>query len=212
MNQPLPFPLPYAPSALQPVISENTVMLHDQIAAGYAAKFPVIQAGVPAAVSQGELALREQLRTLSFQGSGYTLHNVYFSNMIAPGTGGTPGATTQSMVAQRFSSMNDFQKAFINAANAVEGPGWAVFGWLPATSSSYLLQCEEHNNKTIWGIIPILVLDVWEHAYILDYGATRAQYTTAWWSLINWQDVENRAIAAIQTGSMPMIAPPASAG
>lgn len=206
MSQSLAFPLPYAPNALQPVISEQTVLLHDQLAAGYATRFPTLQAGVPAAVTQGEPALREQLRTLSFQGSGYTLHNVYFANMTAPGTGGLPGPETERLVARMFSSMADFQRALIMAANAVEGPGWAVFGWLPATSSPYLLQCEEHNNKTIWGIIPILVLDVWEHAYILDYGANRAGYTAAWWSLINWRDVESRAVFATQSGRMPMLA------
>ena len=121
VNQPLPFPLPYPANALEPVLSQRTVALHDSLAAGYMRQFPVVQSGVPAAVLSGEQALREQLRTLSFQGSGYVLHQVYFSNMTAPDIGGAPGPVTRQMIAQLYPSVPDFQKAFITAANAVEG-------------------------------------------------------------------------------------------
>lgn len=204
MEQTLPFPLPYAVTALEPVISAAMLSLHDTLAAGYASTFPKIAAGVPAAVAQGDLPLREQLRTLSFQGSGYVLHNVYFANMAPAGQGGAPGPATQRLIAQLYPSMTAFQNAFLAAGNATEGPGWAILGWLPATSQPYILQCEEHNNKTIWGVIPILVLDVWEHAYLLDYGTNRAAYTAAWWQLINWEDVEYRVTMAMQ-GKLPML-------
>lgn len=204
MNKSLPFQLPYAANALEPIISEKTVLLHDSLAAGYANQFPQVQAGVPAAVTQGQMPLREQLRTLSFQGSGFVLHNVYFANMAPPGTGGVPGTMTMRLINSQYPDLVSFQKALLTAANAVEGPGWAIFGWLSATSKAYLLQCEEHNNKTIWGIIPILVLDVWEHAYLLDYGSNRSAYTAAWWNLIDWQDVEQRVNLAMQ-GRFPML-------
>ncbi|MCL1963735.1 MAG: superoxide dismutase, partial [Firmicutes bacterium] len=198
MEQTLPFPLPYAADALEPIISQRTMELHDALAAGYANNFPAAQAGVPAAVNQGEQSLREQLRTLSFQGSGYVLHNVYFANMAPAGSGGAPGPNTMRLVTQQYPSLTAFQHTFLGAGNAAEGPGWAVWGWLPATSKPYILQCEEHNNKTIWGIIPMLVLDVWEHAYLLDYGSNRAAYTAGWWQLINWDDVEYRVTMALQ--------------
>lgn len=201
------FPLPYAPDALEPVLSKQQILLHASLAEGYVNQFPVIQAGMASASKGSAMAFREQLRTLSFQGSGYVLHNIYFANMTEPDTGGAPGATTMELITQIFPSLADFEQAFLGAANAVEGPGWAVFGFLPATSKAYLLQCEEHNNKTIWGIIPILILDVWEHAYLLDYGTNRATYTAAWLKLINWKDVESRANYAVQNGQMPMIAP-----
>lgn len=204
-NQALPFRLPYPVNSLEPIISTQTMQLHDTLAAGYVQDFPVIQSGVPGAVAQGTLPLREQLRTLSFQGSGYVLHNVYFANMAPLGTGGAPGPETQRWIQMLYPSMDAFKTAFLAAANAVEGPGWAILGWLPATASPYILQCEEHNNKTIWGIIPALVLDVWEHAYILDYGANRAAYTAAWWNLINWADVEYRVKLAME-GKLPMMA------
>ncbi len=204
MSQTLPFPLPYAPNALEPVISEQTMTMHDALAAGYAQQFPALQTGVPNAVAQGAMPLREQLRSLSFQGSGYVLHNIYFANMTSPGKGGSPGDSTRTMISSLYPDVASFQNAFLAAANAVEGPGWAVMGYLPATSRPYILQCEEHNNKTIWGIIPILVLDVWEHAYLLDYGTNRAEYTKAWWQLINWTDVEQRVQAAMQ-GKMAML-------
>lgn len=205
MNQTNLFRLPYPTNALEPIISEKALTLHETLAAGYNKKFPVMQAGVAGAVSQGEMALREQLRSLSFQGSGYVLHNVFFANMAPEGTGGSPGASTQQLLLRQFPSMNAFQTTFLSAANATEGPGWAVWGWLPATESAYVIQMEEHNNKTIPGIIPMLVLDVWEHAYLLDYGTNKAAYTAAWWKLVNWQDVEYRVNMARQ-GNMPMLA------
>lgn len=205
MNSTIPFRLPYPPNALEPVLSEKQMLLHDNLAAGYVKNFPAMQAGVASAASQGEMALREQLRSLSFQGSGYVLHNVYFANMAPVGTGGSPGPNTQQLLSRQFPSINAFQTTFIDAANATEGPGWAVWGWLPATSSAYVLEMEEHNNKTIAGIIPILVLDVWEHAYLLDYGTNKAEYTAAWWKLVNWQDVEYRVDMAMQ-GKLPMLA------
>lgn len=202
--QTLPFALPYAANALEPVLSEKAIRLHDTLAAGYTQQFPIIQAGVPATVPQGAMPLREQLRTLSFQGSGYVLHNIYFANMISPGAGDSPGQATTQLIGMLYPSIDAFKTAFLAAANAVEGPGWAILGWLPATEQPYLLQCEEHNNKTIWGFLPLLVLDVWEHAYYLDYGTNRAEYTRAWWQLINWDDIEYRVNAAMQ-GMMPML-------
>ncbi len=202
--RPAPFQLPYAPNALEPVLSQSAVLLHTSLAEGYARGFPETQAGVPAAAEQGGPPLREQLRTLSFQGSGYVLHSVYFANMTSPGQGGSPGSATMRLISETFRDLAAFSRAFLNAANAVEGPGYAIYGWLPATSRAYLLQCESHNNKTIWGFIPLLVLDVWEHAYLPDYGTDRAAYTAAWWQLVNWPDVEYRAAMAM-AGKLPML-------
>lgn len=205
MNQvPTPYPLPYALNALEPVISEKTMQLHVSLALGYQTNFPIVASGVPQAVAQGAMPLREQLRTLSFQGSGDVLHNIFFANMAPLGKGGQPGEATMELIRMLYPSMDAFRTAFLKTAGAVEGPGYAILGWLPATNQPYILMSEEHNNKTIWGIIPILVLDVWEHAYILDYGTDRTAYVDAWWKLIDWYDVEFRVNAAMM-GKLPML-------
>ena len=110
--RPAPFQLPYAPNALEPVLSQSAVLLHTSLAEGYARGFPETQAGVPAAAEQGGPPLREQLRTLSFQGSGYVLHSVYFANMTSPGQGGGPGSATMRLILETFRDLAAFQRAF----------------------------------------------------------------------------------------------------
>lgn len=80
---------------------------------------------------------------------------------------------------------------------AFNGSGWGVLVWNPAWQRVEILQAEKHEDLTQWGSTPILVADVWEHAYYLDYQNKRAQYLDSWWNLVNWADVERRLALAI---------------
>jgi len=193
------YELPYDLNALEPVISRETLTLHTNLAQGYAVNFPKIIAGIPEANAAGTPQLQCQLRQQAFQGSGWELHGVYFQNMTSPGMGGEPGPLTQQAITQCFGSWESFPSLFQNAAKAVEGPGWTVLGYHREAGRLLLLNAEKHQQMTVWGVLPVLVLDVWEHAYWLDYHTDRAAYCKAWWSLINWKDVEYRLAAAMRT-------------
>ena len=94
-------------------------------------------------------------------------------------------------------SFNSFKEQFKNAAAKVEGSGWGILIWQPQWMRVEILQAEKHQNLTQWNGIPILVCDVWEHAYYLDYQNDRNKYIDSWWNLINWYEVEKRLISAV---------------
>lgn len=102
-------------------------------------------------------------------------------------------------IVKYFGSVSVFQEQFSSAAEKVEASGWAVLVWQPAWGRMEILTAEKHQNLTQWGGIPILVLDVWEHAYYLDYQYRRGDYIKAWWQLVNWYEAESRLLWAMQT-------------
>jgi Fe-Mn family superoxide dismutase len=91
-----------------------------------------------------------------------------------------------------FGSFDAFKKQFSAAAVAVEGSGWALLCWNPLFGKLEILTAEKHQNLTQWGATPLLVLDLWEHAYYLQYQNKRAAFIEAWWNLVNWDDVNAR--------------------
>ena len=124
--------------------------------------------------------------------------------MAPEGAGGQPGSRTVSHVNQYFGSMDAMKNQFIEATKKVEGSGWCILTWQPTWGRLEILQCEKHQNLTQWSGIPILVCDVWEHAYYLDYQNKREDYVNSWWQLINWNEVERRLTAAIR-GQVPLV-------
>jgi Fe-Mn family superoxide dismutase len=88
------------------------------------------------------------------------------------------------------------QAQFTAAAKAVKGSGWGILAWEPLGQRTIVMAAEQHQNLTIWGVAPLLVLDVWEHAYYLKYQNDRAAYIKAWWNVVNWDAVSERLEAA----------------
>jgi len=97
-----------------------------------------------------------------------------------------------------------FVNQFSSAAEQVEGSGWVLLTWQPAWRRLEILTIEKHQDLYQAGGIPILVLDVWEHAYYLDYQNRRRDYIQGWWQLVNWHEVERRLLLALQ-GYIPLI-------
>lgn len=199
-------PLPYPYDALEPVISENALRIHhDKHHKAYVD-----------GLNRAELALVEARRAndyeyikywenqLAFNGSGHILHSIFWTNMAPIGAGGRPGLATSAQIDLYFGSFGNFKEQFIQAAEKVEASGWEILTWHPAWRRMELLQCEKHQNLTQWSGIPILVCDVWEHAYYLDYQNRRREYIDRWWSLINWDDVEKRLLLAFR-GQVPIV-------
>ncbi|MCL6478905.1 MAG: superoxide dismutase [Peptococcaceae bacterium] len=198
-------PLPYPYNALEPVISSTTLTIHhDKHHQAYVTGLNTAELKLVEARQKRDFSLVAHWeRELAFNGSGHILHSIYWTIMAPVGQGGQPGVHTQNQIIGYFGSFPAFQEQFSAAAEKVEASGWAVLIWQPAWGHMEILTAEKHQNLTQWGGIPILVLDVWEHAYYLDYQNRRGDYVKAWWQLVNWREVERRLLWSFQ-GQMPL--------
>jgi len=186
--------LPYKYNALEPVISEQIMTLHhDKHHAAYVnganAALEKLYKGRPAGL-QG-VDVKAILRDLAFNASGHSMHSIFWPNM-KPSGGGKPGGKLVDQINKDFGSFDSFKLQFGNAAKTVEGSGWGILAYDQLSDQLLTLQAEKHQNLTAQATVPILVLDVWEHAYYLQYKNDRAAYVDKWWDVVNWSDVENR--------------------
>lgn len=190
-------PLPYAYDALEPYYDEPTVRLHhDKHHAGYVAGLNKAEEQLAAARAAGDYALiKHWERELAFHGSGHILHTLFWENMTPQG-GGQPSGELATQIAQDFGSFDAFKAQFTAAANAVEGSGWCLLGWAPTFGKLVVLQIEKHQDLSVWGVVPLLIVDVWEHAYYLKYQNRRADWLSNWWNIVNWADVARRFAGA----------------
>ncbi len=194
-------PLPYDYSALEPHIDEQTMRLHhDKHHLAYVNGLNAALEKLEAARASGDFALTKHWsREAAFHGSGHLLHTIFWPNMAPAGNGGggEPSGELAAQVAKDFGSFAAFKAHFSAAANQAEGSGWALLVWEPVAGQLEVLQSEKHQNLTQWGVRPLLVLDVWEHAYYLKYQNNRAAYVEAWWNVVNWSDVAERFKATV---------------
>jgi len=192
MNHSLP-ELPYSYNALEPHYNEQTVRLHhDAHHNAYVKGLNQAETRLAEARKAGDFALvKHWERELAFHGSGHILHTLFWENM-SPHGGGTPEGPVASQIEKDFGAVSSFQKQFTAAAAAVEGSGWALLCWHERFNRLFILTSEKHQNLTVWGAQPLLVLDVWEHAYYLQYQNKKADYIEAWWKLVNWDDVNRK--------------------
>lgn len=199
-------PLPYPYNALEPVIGEQTLRIHhDRHHKSYVDGLNRAELYLVEARKTDDMELIKYWENeLAFNGSGHILHSIYWTIMAPIGTGGQPGLRTVSHVNQYFGNFDAMKNQFIAATEKVEGSGWGILTWQPSWGRLEILQCEKHQNLTQWSGIPILVCDVWEHAYYLDYQNRRPDYVNAWWQLINWNEVERRLTEAMR-GQVPLV-------
>lgn len=193
-------PLPYPYDALEPVIREEALRIHhDRHHKAYVDGLNRAELALVEARGSNDYAyVKYWENQLAFNGSGHILHSIFWTNMAPLGARGQPGIATATQIKLYFGDFSNFKAQFIEAAEKVEASGWAILVWHPAWRRLELLQCEKHQNLTQWSGIPILVCDVWEHAYYLDYQNRRREYLEKWWSLINWDDVERRLLLAFR--------------
>ena len=130
-------------------------------------------------------------KDLSFFGSGAILHGMFFENM-GPAIPTSPSVGLMEQINRDFGSYEAFKKQFIESSKVVEASGWNLLVWVPKFNRLEILQCKKHQNLTLWGCMPLLVLDMWEHSYFLQYKANRAEYITAFWNILNWNIVNKR--------------------
>ena len=189
--------LPYAYDALEPHIDEQTMHLHHDIHhKGYVDGLNKALDMLAAARESGDFGLvKHWEREAAFHGSGHFLHSIFWENM-GPNKGGEAQGELRAQIEKDFGSFEAMRKQFSAAATAVEGSGWALLVWEPNAGQLEVLTSEKHQNLTQWGVAPLLVLDVWEHAYYLKYQNRRAAYVEAFWNIVNWDDVADRLAAA----------------
>lgn len=192
-------PLPYAYNALEPVIDAKTVELHYSAHhKGYVTNANKAEEGLAKARETGDYALiKHYEKELAFNLSGHMLHTIYWSN-LSP-TGGEPSGALLAAIVRDFGSLNNLKAQMGAATSAVEASGWGILGYLPATGKLLVLQCENHQKLSVWGIIPLLVIDVWEHAYYLNYQNRRADYIANIPKILNWITIAARYEVAVAT-------------
>lgn len=185
--------LPYPYDGLEPVISEEIMRLHHtKHHQSYVDGLNKAELKLREARSTGDFSLiKHWSRELAFHGSGHYLHTIFWNNM-SPNGGGKPSGKLLQEIEKYFGSFEAFKLQFTEAAKAVEGVGWAILVWSPRARHLEILQSERHMLLTQWDTIPLLVLDVWEHAYYLQYKNNRGEYIRKWWDIVNWKDVEER--------------------
>ncbi|PTM58555.1 superoxide dismutase [Desmospora activa] len=186
-------PLPYPYDALEPYIDTKTMHLHhDEHHKSYVDGLNKAEKMMAKARQTGDFDLiKHWEREASFNGAGHYLHTLFWE-IMSPNGGGKPTGKLAQQIQQDFGSLDAFKKHFSSAANKVEGGGWALLIWSPRSHRLEILQAEKHNNLSQQDQVPLLALDVWEHAYYLKYPNKRKEYIKAWWHVVNWPAVDQR--------------------
>lgn len=187
-------PLPYAYDALEPYISKQIMELHhSKHHQSYVDGLNNAEQKIYIEKSNSEL--KHWLREQAFHGSGHYLHSIFWKNMT-PNSTKEPIRQIKKQIETDFGSWHNFKKLFTEAANTVEGVGWAILFYSPKTNRLGIQTIEKHQLFSVSNTIPLLVLDVWEHAYYLQYHTEKGKYIDNWWNVVNWEDVNRRFINA----------------
>jgi len=188
--------LPYDHKALEPLYDARTLEIHHtKHHAGYVKGLNTTLDKLAAARKSGDYgAVTALSRDLAFHGSGHVLHCLFWNSMT-PGGSKTPEMLAVAMK-DSFGSVEAGQAQFAAATKAVEGSGWGVLAYGPVSDKLFILQCEKHQNLAVWGVVPLLVCDVWEHAYYLLYQNRRPDWVDAFMKLANWEFAAQRLAEA----------------
>jgi Fe-Mn family superoxide dismutase len=187
--------LPYSYKALEPHISEEQLRIHhDKHHQAYVNGANVILEKLDKAREEdADLDMKSILKTLSFNIGGHLLHSLFWSGMAPAGKGGgAPGGGLGDSLEGEFKSLERFKKEFLQAAVSVEGSGWAALALCEKTHRPVVMQIEKHNTNLYPTSKIIMVLDVWEHAYYLDYRNERGRFIEAFWNIVNWDEADKR--------------------
>lgn len=187
-------PLPYSYESLEPTIGSQTVKLHhDKHQAGYVKGWnETVERLDRSRAKMSDGSLRDSYRSLAFNGAGVILHELYWDNLCPVGQSPAPSRAFVNAVTRDFGSFERMTHEMAGVGTAIRGSGWAVLAWVPAFQRMTILPVSEHQDNWIPGAIPLLVLDVWEHAYYLDYQSARNEYLNMIWNNVDWGVVSRR--------------------
>jgi Fe-Mn family superoxide dismutase len=138
--------------------------------------------------------------TLAFNLAGHANHVVWWK-ILSPEGGDKPTGELGQAIDDAFGSWDKFQAQFTAVATTIQGNGWAALSWDPIGKTLITQQLKDHHNNLILSTIPILLVDVWEHAFYLDYKNVKADYVKALWNIYNWAEVSKRFDNAVAGGN-----------
>ena len=185
--------LPYDPAGLEPHLSARILELHHgKHHAAYVTGANRALERLAETRATNDFALITMLeKDLAFNVSGHVLHSVYWTN-LSPSGGGEPTGELRSAVDDTFGGFDAFRAQLSAAAKAVQGSGWALASWDPFGRRIVVQQVYDHQGNHGQGTVPLLAIDVWEHAYYLQYENRRPDYVDAIWDIVDWANVADR--------------------
>jgi superoxide dismutase, Fe-Mn family len=190
--------LPYTKNFLEPYMDEETVHLHYTFHHGGAVK------GANKDLQMIRKALDENnvetldywTKKLSYHLSSHILHTIFWTNLSNKKT--DPAGVLLQKIEKDFGSYDKLKLFIAKTSKDVDGNGWGILGYQPYTDKLTVLQCENHEKLTQWGVIPLLVIDVWEHSYYLKYRNRRAEFVDNLFGILNWDNVAQRYDTALK--------------
>jgi len=147
-----------------------------------------------------DVDVKATLKELSWNIGGHLLHSMFWANMAPAGKGGggKPTGALAEAIEKEFGGFERFKKEFTQAAASVEGSGWAALTLCRQTHRPLIMQVEKHNTNVYPAYRILMVLDVFEHAYYIDYKNERAKFIEAFWNVVNWSEVNKRFEEALK--------------
>ncbi|MDY5584570.1 MAG: superoxide dismutase [Arcanobacterium sp.] len=190
--------LDYDYSALEPHISGRIMELHhSKHHAAYVAGANAALENLAAAREAGDLSKINQFsKDLAFNLGGHTNHSIFWKN-LSPNGGGEPEGEIAEAIKDSFGSFENFKKHFAAAAVGIQGSGWAVLAYDTISKKLNIFQLFDQQSNVPVATVPLFMLDMWEHAFYLDYLNVKADYVAAAWNLVNWEDVNARLAEAV---------------
>lgn len=192
--------LGYDYGALEPHISARIMELHhSKHHAAYVAGANLALEKLEAARESGDhAAINLHEKNLAFNLGGHSNHSVFWTNMTGEGAS-RPEGELAAAIDEYFGSFEKFQAQFAATAMGIQGSGWAILAWDTLGQRLVTFQLFDQQGNIPVGTVPLLMLDMWEHAFYLDYVNVKADYVSAWWNVVDWANVAARFTAARST-------------
>ncbi|WP_066589088.1 superoxide dismutase [Cellulomonas timonensis] len=185
--------LPYDYADLEPHISGRIMELHhDKHHAAYVAGANTALQKLAEARDSGDLSsVNLHEKNLAFNLGGHVNHSAFWLN-LSPNGGDRPTGELAAAIDEFFGSFDAFQKHFAANAAGIQGSGWSILAWDSIGERLIVVQLYDQQSNIALGLVPIVLLDMWEHAFYLDYVNVKADYIKAWWNIVNWEDAAAR--------------------
>ncbi len=187
--------LPYGYDEFSPILSKDQLQVHhEKHHMAYVNGANAILEKMDAAHKNNEkLDMKALLKDLSFQIGGHLMHSLFWRNIMPPSKAKKlPEGLIMEKLVEEFGSFERFKELFQQTAMSVEGSGWAALTYCLQTQRPILMQVEKHNMHVYPMFRILMVVDVFEHAYYIDYKNNRAAFLDAFWGMVNWDEVNHR--------------------